>query len=87
MLPIFLVVGILGGCVAIFFLREKRKSPAPSTPHPESVPPDSSHRKARAKVSAFTEESKALHTGTFNDEKTGAKRNQFEQIKKFATVT
>ena len=37
-------------------------------------------------MSALAEEPKALRTGAFNKEKTGAKRNQLEQIKKFTTV-
>ena len=76
--PLLLGVAILGCFVAIFFLRPKRKPLA----HP-----DSSHRKARTKVSALTEEPKPLRTGTFNKEKTGANRNQLEQIKKVTTVT
>jgi len=37
-------------------------------------------------VSALTKEPKALCTGTFNKEGTGAKRNQLDQLKKFTTI-
>jgi len=41
----------------------------------------------QAKMRALTEEPTALRTGNFNKGKTGAKRSQLEQIKKFTTVT
>jgi hypothetical protein len=90
MLPIFLGVAIIGGCVGIFFLRAKRKRVA----HPDPASPGSHNRASSriarigktGKMSALTEEPKALCTGTFNKEKTGAKRNQLEQIKKLTTV-
>lgn len=82
--PLLLGVAILGCFVAIFLLRPKRKPLA----HPDQTSPGSrSHRKARTKVSALTEEPKPLRTGTFNKEKTGANRNQLEQIKKVTAVT
>jgi hypothetical protein len=67
MFPLFAGVAIIGGLVAIFFLRAKRKHAA----HPDqAIPgsnsrassPDSSHRKARTKVITVTEEPNALRT-------------------------
>ena len=40
-----------------------------------------------AKMPALTEDPTALRTGNFNKGKTGAKRSQLEQTKKFTTVT
>jgi hypothetical protein len=88
MFPIFLVVAIVGVGVGIFFLREKQKSPAHSTPRRQSR---ASRRIARigktSRISALTEEPTALRTGAVNKAKTGPKQNQLEQIKKVTTVT
>jgi hypothetical protein len=92
MFPLLLGIAILGCFVAIFFLRSKRKPLA----HTDQTSPGSHIRASRRiahigkpgqKVSALTEEPKPLRTGTFNKEKTGANRNQLEQIKKVTTVT
>src|ERR1043166_6767961 len=84
MLPIFLIVAIIGGCVGIFFLRARRPHLRLNDAFAESsFPPDSSYPKARTKLSALTEEPKACRTGVPNREATGAKVNQLDQIKKF----
>jgi hypothetical protein len=77
MLPIFLGVAIIGGCVGIFFLREKRKSRAHSNPGPQDSSP----------IRALTEKPMPLHTGTFKKDKTAPNRGDLEEIKKFMAVT
>jgi hypothetical protein len=76
MLPIFLGVAIIGGCVAIFFLREKRKSAAHSDPSLQD----------KADIPPLTEKPKPLRSLAFHKDKTDAKQSQLEQIKKSTTV-
>jgi hypothetical protein len=88
MLPIFLTVAIIGGCVGNFFLRES-ENPRLTLLRVCRVelPAGWLASERPAKMSALTEEPKPLRAGIFNKEKTGAKRNDLEQIKKFTRVT
>jgi hypothetical protein len=84
MLPIFLIVAIIGGCVGIFFLRAKRRPQLRLCPRSRSrASRRIAHPKAGTKLSALTEEAKACRTGIPNREARGAKANQLDQIKKF----
>jgi hypothetical protein len=68
MLPTFLGVAIIGGCVAIFLLWEKRKFRAHSDPSLQD----------NSDISPLTEKPKPLRSLVFNKDKTDAKQSQHE---------